>query len=66
MRLMGVDDCPRMTPWNMSWTGVKSDRSTLISMNVFLMIRLRDAPLSINVLATLWLPIGRLITKGKF
>jgi hypothetical protein len=48
---MGVDDCLRITPWNVSWIGVKSDKLRLISMNVFLMMRLRDAPLSISVLA---------------
>jgi hypothetical protein len=35
-------------------------------MKVFLIMRFREAPLSINVLATLCHPIGIFTTKGKF
>jgi hypothetical protein len=35
-------------------------------MKVFLMIRFNEAPLSIDVLATLYYPIDSLTTKGKF
>jgi hypothetical protein len=35
-------------------------------MNVFLVMRLRDTPLSTKVMATLWRPIGSLTTKEKF
>jgi hypothetical protein len=35
-------------------------------MNVFLMIRFNEAPLSINVLATLCRLIGNLTTNDKF
>jgi hypothetical protein len=66
MRLMGVDDCPGMTPWNVSCTGVKSFRLRLISMKVFLMMRFSEAPLSIRVLATLCRPTESLTTKGMF
>jgi hypothetical protein len=63
---IGVDDCPGMTPWNMSCTGTRSDRFRTISMKVFLMIRLNEGPLSISVLATLCRPIRNLITNDKF
>jgi hypothetical protein len=66
MRPMGVDDCPRITLWSVSCTGVKSDRLRPISMKVFLMMRFSEAPLSTRVLATLCHPIGSLTTKGKF
>jgi hypothetical protein len=35
-------------------------------MKVFLMIRFNEAPLSINVLATLCRPISSFTTNGKF
>jgi hypothetical protein len=63
---MGVDHCPRITSWNVSCTGVRSDRLRTISMNVFLIMRLKEAPLSTRVLATLCHPIRSLTTKGKF
>jgi hypothetical protein len=46
--------------------GVMSAKLRPISMNVFLIMRLREAPLSINVLATLCHPIDIFTTKGKF
>jgi hypothetical protein len=63
---MGVDDYPRITPWKVSCTGVRSAKLRPISMNIFFMMRLSEVPLSIRVLATLCRPIGSLITKGKF
>jgi hypothetical protein len=63
---MGVDDCLRITPLNVSCTRVRSDRSRPISMNVFLNMRLREAPLSTRVLATLCHLIRNLTMKGKF
>jgi hypothetical protein len=45
---------------------VRSARLRPISMKVFLIMRLRDASLSIRVLATLCRPIESLTTKGKF
>jgi hypothetical protein len=63
---MGIDDCPGMTPWNVSCTGVRSYKLRPISMKVFLMIRFNEAPLSNSVLATLYHPIGSLTMKGKF
>jgi hypothetical protein len=66
MRPMGVDACPGMIPWNMSCTGVRSDKLRPISMKVFLIMRFNEVPLSINVLATLCHPIRILTTSGKF
>jgi hypothetical protein len=66
MRPMGVDDCPRITPGKVSCIGVRSAKLRLISMNVFLIMRFSEAPLSTRVFATLCRLIGRLITKGKF
>jgi hypothetical protein len=43
---MGVDDYPGITSWKVSCNGVRSARLRPISMNVFLMMRLREAPLS--------------------
>jgi hypothetical protein len=45
--------------------GVTSARLTSISMKVFLIIKLSEAPLSIRVLATLWHPIRILTRKGR-
>jgi hypothetical protein len=66
MHPMGVDDCPGITTWNVSCTWVRSARLRPISMKLFLVMRLREAPLSTRVLATLYRPIGSLTTKGKF
>jgi hypothetical protein len=66
MCLMGVVDCPRISSWNVSCTGTRSDRLRSIPMKVFLMIRINEASLSISVLATLCRPIGNLTTNGKF
>jgi hypothetical protein len=66
MCLMGVDDYPEITPWNVSCTGVKSDRLMPISMKVFLMMRFNETLLSTRVLTTLCNPIGSLTMKGKF
>jgi hypothetical protein len=63
---MGVDDCHRITPWNVSCTGVRSFKLRPISMMVFLMIRFNEVPLSINVLVILCYPIGSLIMNDKF
>jgi hypothetical protein len=62
----GVDDCPGITQWKVSCTEVRSARLRPILMNVFLMMRLSEAPLSIRVLATLCHLIGSLTMKGKF
>jgi hypothetical protein len=53
----GVDDYPRMIPWKVPCTEVKSAKLRPISMKVFFIIKLSEAPLSIRVLATLWHPI---------
>jgi hypothetical protein len=53
---MGVDACPRMISWNVSCMGVRFDNLRPISMKVFLIMRFNEAPLSINVLATLCHP----------
>jgi hypothetical protein len=66
MCLMGVVDCSGISLWNVSCTGTRSDRLRSISMKVFLMIRINEAPLSIGVLATLCRPIGNLTTNSKF
>jgi hypothetical protein len=66
MHLIGVGDCRGMTPWNMSYIGIRSDRLRPISMKVFLMIRFNETPLSISVLGTLCRPISNLITNDKF
>jgi hypothetical protein len=66
MRPMRVDACPGMIPWNVSYTGVRSDKLRPISMKIFLIMRFNEALLSINVLATLCRPIGILTTSGKF
>jgi hypothetical protein len=66
MRPMGVDACPGMIPWNVSCTWVKSNNLRPISMKVFLIKRFNEAPLSINVLATLCRPMGILTTSGWF
>jgi hypothetical protein len=46
--------------------GVKSAKLKSISMKVFLIMRFNEALLSINVLATLYRPIGILTTNDKF
>jgi hypothetical protein len=46
--------------------GVRSDKLRPISMKVFLIMRFNEAPLSINVLATLCHPIGILTMSGRF
>jgi hypothetical protein len=46
---MGVDDWSGITSWKVSCTGVNSTRLRLISMNVFLMMRLSEASLSISL-----------------
>jgi hypothetical protein len=61
---MGVDVCPGMISWNVSCTRVKSDNLRSISMKVFLIMRFNEAPLSINVLATLCHPIEILMLSG--
>jgi hypothetical protein len=66
MRLMGVDNWPGVTPWKVSCIGVRSAKWRPISMNVFLMMRLSEAQLSIRVLATLCRPIGSLTMNDKF
>jgi hypothetical protein len=57
-------------PWNYTvdriMHGVKSAKLRLISMKVFLIMRFNEAPLSINVLATLCRLIGILMTNDKF
>jgi hypothetical protein len=63
---MGVDDCPRMTSWNVSCIGIRSDRLRPILMKVFLMIRFNEAPLLISVLTTLRCLMGNMTTNGKF
>jgi hypothetical protein len=65
MRHMGVDVCPGMISWNVSCIGVKSDNLRSISMKVFLIMRFNEAPLSINVLATLCHPIEILMMSGR-
>jgi hypothetical protein len=60
---MGVDACPGMIPWNVSCTGVRSDKLRPISMKIFLIMRFNEAPLSINVLATLCRLIGTFWSK---
>jgi hypothetical protein len=64
MHPMGVDDCPRITPWNVSCTEVRSARFRLSSMKVFLIMRLRDAPLSTS-LGHLVSPDWELDHKGQ-
>jgi hypothetical protein len=66
MHLIGVDDYPSMTPWNISCTGIKSFRVRPISIKVFLMIRFNEAMLLISVFATICLLIGSLTMNGKF
>jgi hypothetical protein len=66
MHPMGVDVCPGKIPWNVSCTGIRSDKLRPISMKVFLIIRFNEAPLSINVLAALCRPIGILTMSGRF
>jgi hypothetical protein len=66
MHPMGIDAYPGMIPWNMSCTGVRSDNLRPISLKVFLIMRFNEAPLSINVLATLCYPIGILTMSGRF
>jgi hypothetical protein len=66
MHPIGVDDYPRITPWNVSCIEVRFDRLRPISMKVFLMMRFTDASLSIRVLVTLCHPIGSLTMKDKF
>jgi hypothetical protein len=66
IRPMGVDDYPGMIPWNVSCTGVKSVKLRPISIKVFLIMRFNEAPLSINILATLCHLIGILMMNGKF
>jgi hypothetical protein len=63
---MGVDSYPGMIPWNVSCTGVRSYKLMPISMKVFLIMRFNEAPLSINILATLCRPIEILTTSGRF
>jgi hypothetical protein len=63
---IGVDNCLGMTLWNMSCTGIRSDRLRPISMKVFLMIGFNETKLWISVLATLCHPISNLTTNGKF
>jgi hypothetical protein len=63
---VGVDDCPGVIPWKVSCIGVSSARLRPISIKVFLIIRFKEAPLSINVLATLCRRIGIFTMKGKF
>jgi hypothetical protein len=63
---MGEDDYPGIIPWKVSCTGVNYAKLRPISMKVFLIKRLREAPQSINVLATLCRPIGIFTMKGKF
>jgi hypothetical protein len=46
--------------------GVRSAKLRPISMKVFIIIKLSEAPLSIRVLTTLWRPIGILTMKGEF
>jgi hypothetical protein len=57
-------------PWNYPvdriMHGVKSAKLRPISMKVFLIMRFNEAPLSINVLATLCRLIGILMTNDKF
>jgi hypothetical protein len=66
MRPIGVDDYPGMIPWKVSCIGVISARLRPISMMVFLIMRFKEAPQSINVLATLCRPIGMLTMKDMF
>jgi hypothetical protein len=66
MHPMGVDAYPVMISWNVSCTGVRSDNLRPISMKAFLIMRFNEAPLSINVLATLCRPIGILTMSGRF
>jgi hypothetical protein len=54
MRPMGVDDYPWIALWYMSCISVIYARFRSISINVFLIMRLREAPLSTRVLATIW------------
>jgi hypothetical protein len=63
---MGVDNYPVMIPLKVSCIGVNCAKLRPISMKVFLIMRFREAPLSINVLATLCHPIGIFTMKGKF
>jgi hypothetical protein len=49
----GVDNYPEMIPWKVSCTGVRSAKLRLISMKVFLIIKLSKTPLSIKVFTTL-------------
>jgi hypothetical protein len=66
-------DAPNRGGW-LAWNnivegimhGVRSVKLRPISINVFLMMRLSEAPLSMRVLATLCRPIRSLTTKGKF
>jgi hypothetical protein len=46
--------------------GVRSDKLRPISMKVLFIIRFNEAPLSINVLATLCRPINILTMSGRF
>jgi hypothetical protein len=66
MHPMRVDDWPGITTWKVSCTRVSSTELRTISLNVFLMMRLSEAPLLIRVLATLCRLIRSLTTKGKF
>jgi hypothetical protein len=66
MHPIGVDYGPGMISWKVSCTEVNYARMRPILMKVFLIMRFKEASLSINVLATLCRLIGILITKGKF
>jgi hypothetical protein len=66
MSLIRVNDCPGIILWKVSCTGVSSAKLRPVSMNVFLIMRIREVPLSINVLATLYCLIGIFTTEGKF
>jgi hypothetical protein len=65
MHPMGVDGCPGIIPWNMLCTRVRAHMLRPISMNAILIMWLREATLSIRVLATLCHSIGSLTMKGK-
>jgi hypothetical protein len=66
MRPMGEDDYPGIIPWKVSCIEVNYAKLRSISMKVFLVKRLREAPQSISVLATLCHPISIFTMKGKF